>query len=543
MTTAWHTTLLLAAAGTLATAFAVWRAGRRQVFFLHMAQLEGYKVAPFAAWVTGRMFDVVLRWSHAVGTLLLVILVVLKPTGPALAGLFSAWAVAFMSSRRYRRDRPKKALAWTPRMKRLAVTSVLVTLLVSTFVAAALSSHPPLALLAFLLAADLLAPVAVATALAVNVPLERRVHQGFIRQAQTRLAHRPDLGIVAITGSYGKTSTKFAIREMLSQRHPVLASPGSFNTPMGICRVVNNMLEDDHRWLVLEMGTRHSGDITALCEIARPDIAVVTSVGKAHLATMGSVEAIAREKGSLLRFLPRGGTAILNWDDKHVASMRAEEDVHYIYVSAAGHEEADIRAENVRYDACGCAFDVVFRRDRVRIETRLLGAHNITNMLLALAVGHASGLTLRQMAPAFRRLQPVPHRLELRHDPGGLTVLDDAFNSNPVGARSAVDVLSHFTSGQRIVITPGMVELGAVEEEENRAWGAYMALRVDTVVLVGADRTRPIAEGLRRAGFPDEGIVTVRTLFDARAWLTRNAKPGDTVLYENDLPDQYTEAS
>ncbi len=556
MTTPWYIFVLLAAAGALATAFAVWRAGRRQVFFLHMAQLEGYKPGPFSAWAGRRVFDVLVRASHAAGALLLAGVFFAEPRGLLLTGFFAAWAIAFMSSRRYRRDQPKKPLSWTPRMKRLAITSVAITLLAAAVVSATLSAahvepgggadgstYIALSLLAALFAADLLAPLAVLAALFVTVPIERRVHEGFIRQARARLAHRPDLGIVAITGSYGKTSTKFAASEVLAQRHPVLATPGSFNTPMGICRVVNQMLEDDHRWLVLEMGIRHAGDIAELCHVARPDIAVVTSVGVAHLETMGSVEAIAREKGSLLHFLPRGGTAILNLDDARVAAMRAAEDIHYIYVSAEGDTGADIRAENVTYDAIGCAFDVILRGDRARVQSRLLGAHNITNMLLALAVGHVSGLTLRQMTPALGRMQPVPHRLKLRREGGGLTVLDDAFNSNPVGARSAVDVLSHFTGGRRIVITPGMVELGSREAEENEAWGGFMATRVDTVLLVGAERTRPIADGLRAGGFPGDQIMVMRTLFDARAWLARNALPGDTVLYENDLPDQYTEAS
>ncbi len=570
MTLAWYTIVVLSAAGARAAAFAAWRAGRREVFFLHMAQLEGYKPGPYGRWMGARLFDVLLRPSHAAGGLLLVGLILVRPSGLLLAALLAAWALAFISSRRYRRDRPKKPLSWTPRMKRLAAISVALSLLFAALAAAVASStvttlgpaqaapwsvRVVLPVLAALFAADLLAPLAVLAALLVAMPLERRVHKGFIRQAQARLAHRPDLGIVAVTGSYGKTSTKFAVQEVLAQRHPVLATPGSYNTPMGICRVVNQMLEDDHRWLVLEMGIRHAGDIAELCHVARPDIAVITSVGVAHLETMGSVEAIAREKGSLLDFLPPGGTAILNRDDAHVAAMRAREDVHYIYVSAAGAPDADIRAENVTYDANGCAFDVILRADRsgtvgrgggtphtsLRVQTPLLGEHNITNLLLAIAVGHAAGLALRQMAPALGRMRPVPHRLELRRE-GGLTVLDDAFNSNPVGARSAVDVLSRFTDGQRIVITPGMVELGARQHEENRAWGQFMASRVDTVLLIGPERTRPIAEGLSEEGFPDDKVVRLRTLFDARTWLRQHAQPGDTVLYENDLPDQYTEA-
>jgi UDP-N-acetylmuramoyl-tripeptide--D-alanyl-D-alanine ligase len=522
----------------------LWRTGRRLRFFLHILQLEGYKPAAFVASVNHHASDTFARPSHAVGGILLVASVV----WPEPLVLLPLWGLAFASSRRYRRDRPKKPFVPTARMKRLVAGAALVDLV---FAAAAALIAPGDTLSAGLLAlftADLLAPAAVYAAAFLLAPVERAVHRSFIRQAKAHLGQRPDLQIVAITGSYGKTSVKFAIRDILGQRFPVLATPGSFNTPMGICRVVNTMLADDHRWLVLEMGIRHKGDIAELCDIARPHIAVITSIGVAHLETMGSVDAIAEEKGSLLRYVQTGGRAVLNLDDPRVAALAGPANAHLrpLTVSARGNPEADIRAEEVAYSAEGVSFTVVAQAGnapvRVPFTARLLGEHNILNILLAIGVGQLAGLTVRQMRHAVARMQPVPHRLELRHE-NGQQVLDDAFNSNPVGARSAIDVLSRFTGGKRVVITPGMVELGGREADENRDWGRYMADKVDDVVLVGPERTRPIAEGLRAGGFPEDRIHPVRTLCDAREWLARHTGPGDTILYENDLPDQYTEAA
>jgi len=537
--------MMLVLAWILAGGFALWRAGRRLRFSLHMLQLEGYKTDEYLTWLHARLLDVGVRVSHGIGVALVAVawFAGLDDGGGAL--VLVAWAMAFASSRRYRRDRPKKPLAATPRLKRLAVTSVFASLLVaaaSALASTALGASGLAAGLTSLLMVDVLAPWMTWLAGIAMKPVERRNHNAFIRSARAKLAVRPDLSIVGITGSYGKTSVKFAVREILSQRFPVLATPGSYNTPMGICRVVNDQLGDDHRWLVLEMGIRHPGDMAELCAIAQPDVAVITSVGMAHLETMGSIERIADEKGSLLSFIRPGGLAILNGDDERVRTMRAPDGIRTKLVSARGTATADLRATDVLYDTNGVHFTVSDEMEQVSFTARLLGEHNILNILLALAVGREAGLSLRQMRHAVARMQPVAHRLELRVE-NGLNILDDAFNSNPVGARSAVDVLSRFSGGQRIVVTPGMVELGERETEENRAWGRFMASRVDHVVLVGPERTRPIAEGLVEEGLDRDRIEVVRTLYDARDWLRSHTGPGDTVLYENDLPDQYTEGT
>jgi len=326
----------------------------------------------------------------------------------------------------------------------------------------------------------------------------------------------------------------------LKQKYNVLATPSSYNTPMGICLVVNEKLKPDHQVLVLEMGMRYRGDIEELCRIAPPDIGVVTTVGPAHLETMGSIENIAREKGDLIAHMRSGGPAILNIDNEHVAAMAKRATGTVWRVSVQNHPDADITAHNIRYDASGASFAV--RDDtgtEATFETRLLGEHNVLNILLAVAVGRAMGLRLRQMAHAVRRVEPVEHRLALRTD-GPVTVIDDAFNSNPVGARNAVDILSQFDAERRVIVTPGMVELGEKQDEENRRLGEYIARQgVDLAVLVGDEQTAAIREGLRTHQFPDERLKVFPTLFDAQDFLKSYLRPGDVVLYENDLPDQY----
>jgi UDP-N-acetylmuramoyl-tripeptide--D-alanyl-D-alanine ligase len=289
------------------------------------------------------------------------------------------------------------------------------------------------------------------------------------------------------------------------------------------------------------MGIRHPGDIAELCAIARPRIALVTSVGIAHLESMGSIDSIAKEKGSLLSFVEKGGHAVLNADDDRVRRMGWDFEGTVWPVTCEDREESVIRATDIRYGPEGAVFTVVDERgDSVEMSTRLIGRHNVTNLLMAVAVGRIYGLRLRQIRRAVGAMAPVPHRLEVRRE-GAVTIIDDAFNSNPVGAKNAVEILGQMGSGRRYVVTPGMIELGPEEDRENAALGSAIARHADEAILVGPDRTLAIARGLREAGFPDESIRVVGSLFEARDYLKSRLRDGDVVLFENDLPDQFNE--
>jgi UDP-N-acetylmuramoyl-tripeptide--D-alanyl-D-alanine ligase len=531
---------------SVASLFAGWRAWRRLQFFLHVFQLEGYKPKALLRWLRAHP-SVVLRRSHGAGILLLALSVpMFSILGPhwTSALVLLCWCVAFASSRRYRRDRPKKPLVYTPRLLRLLSSAALLTLVwpgLGAMLGLSFGATGWLLYLGGWLIADLGAPFWVLLAGVLLTPVERAIQEGFKRQARQKLATHPNLTLIGITGSYGKTSTKFIIAEILSLRYQVLATPGSYNTPMGICKVINEQLRPEHQVLVLEMGIRHPGDIRELCAIAQPDMGVVTAVGPMHLETMGSIEAIAREKSELVACTRPGGPVVLNADDPRVAAMAERAQGPVWRVSVEGKAEADLIARDITYSPEGTRFIVRDEAGNEQVfQTQLLGRHNVLNILLALAVGRIFGLRLRQMAHAVARLRPVEHRLQLRRE-GPITVIDDAFNSNPVGARNALEILGQFRTGRRIVVTPGMVELGEWEAEENRALGRFMAQHVDLAVLIGPRRTLPIQEGLREAGFPADQIRVFKSLFDAQDFLKTYLQPGDVVLYENDLPDQYDE--
>lgn len=539
----------------------------RFLYFLQMFQQHGYRGMEFRKWIFRHFYSRVILPEHFLVIVVIFSLLVLlseKLTISAVTLVLTTYILFWFSgAARYRTGTAKKPLRFTARMKRLAATQAvmlgaLIFVILDLSFTGRLMNTPvvirdpssliflvePYFLLFGLVLADMSVPVFLFLAAWFTAPVEWVVRFGYKRKAKKKLASLPGLNVVAITGSYGKTSTKFMIRDLLSERYHVCATPGSYNTPMGICTVINNHLESSHQILVLEMGARYSGDIGELCSIARPDVGVITNVGKAHLETFGSSEAIALEKSVLARKVKPGGTLVLNADDPAVRSMASlNGDANPVL---AGIDRGAVRAEEISWDERGTRFDLKIELEgeapvSQKIELQLLGEHTVRNFLLATAVALRYGLRPETIAMAARRIRPVEHRLELKRR-NGVTIIDDAFNSNPVGARHAVEILSSFKSGRRAIVTPGMIELGELQQQENRAFGRCIGeANLDLVILVGRMQTAPILEGIREAA-PEIRVEVVDSLREGNELLAGWLREGDVVLYENDLPDSYDEA-
>ncbi len=537
----------------------------RTKYFLHVFQQMGYKQNEYGQWIRANWDSKVLPWELGLYNIFILFAILpdkwmpVQITRSSLTVILFIFAFFWMGSvRRYKSDKIKKPLVFTSRVKRVLIPIALFTsflpILFSYSAFTGKLLYPNLRLVNFnpeFLAFDvvllvfgwvggaILAPLWVALGGKIMSPVEKRIQEGFKKQARKKLASMPHLKVIAITGSYGKTSTKFMVRDLLKERYSVCSTPGSYNTPMGICKVINNDLQSHHQILILEMGARYEGNIQELCDIARPDIAIVTNVGVAHMETFGSKEVIAREKGKIVDNLPFGGVAILNFDDEWVAGMgQNKTDIKRIGV---GLNSGEILGENIEYNTEGTGFDVRIGEVTESFQTKLLGAHNVQNMLLAIGAAFHLGIRLKTMTLAAKNIEPVEHRLELKKA-GDLFIIDDAFNSNPIGTKNAVEILGSFTSGRRIIITPGMVELGELEEEENRLFGeAIGKANLDLIILVGEERSIPIQAGIETVEGQWEKIRVVNSLFEANNLLREFAKPGDVVLYENDLPDVYNE--
>ncbi len=452
----------------------------------------------------------------------------------ALAMLGGNWCRGLMQVKK-----AKKPFVVTMRVKRTYITSAILFTLICALVGFLLTGAEPR--LYFIGLFPLLLPLWVALGGLCAWPVEKLVSEMYFRDAQKKLADRPDLIKIGITGSYGKTSVKFILGTILQEKFQVLVTPSSFNTPMGVTRIIREKLMPAHQVFVAEMGARHVGDIKELCRLVHPHHGVLTSVGPQHLDTFHTLERIKSTKYELIQAIPDGGCCFFP-DDKGICrdlfdKTRKEKRLCSVHPDA---DDADVWATDIHVSPSGSSFILHTMNDEIACQTRLLGEHNIQNILLAATVGLRLGMTLRQIARGIAKIMPVEHRLQLIPSTG-VTIIDDAFNSNPRGAQAALRVLREF-EGRRIIITPGMVELGEGEAEFNHKFGLMMADCVDVAILVGKKHTSPIAKGLKEAGFPKENTYVVSSLEEASAILRQIGHAGDVALFENDLPDNYSEA-
>jgi UDP-N-acetylmuramoyl-tripeptide--D-alanyl-D-alanine ligase len=381
-------------------------------------------------------------------------------------------------------------------------------------------------------------------------PVEALLRQRFIQRAE-KVLKTVHPTVVGITGSYGKTSTKTYLAHILNGRYKAYPTPKSYNTLMGVCIAINNDIAADHsiEYFICEMGAYIPGEIERICELTHPSISIVVEVGPQHLERFGTLENIAIAKYEIIKALPPDGIGVFNWDNPYVREMYQRGYPQTRLAVSNTVDPANPPADGPRFIASeisesldGLAFTVTdtVMGESARFETPLLGGHNVTNMLLATAVAVQEGMKLREVALRVRGLKPAESRLVRQTTPQGITIINDAYSANPVGIIHALRVLSMHQSGRRLLITPGMVELGPLQDQENRKLGEIAAQHASDVILVGAKQTQPIQEGLLSAGFPAERVQVVETLAESVQWYQSNLKAGDAVLFLNDLPDTYS---
>lgn len=434
----------------------------------------------------------------------------------------------------YRPRAAKKKLVITARVKRLIATTAVLYLL-ACLAALLITGAPwwPLFVLAMLGA--MLGPYMVLLANLINRPIEKGINQHYIRDARRMLKACPDLKIIGITGSYGKTSVKYYLHTLLSAKYDVLMTPESFNTPMGVVKTIRGSLKATHEIFLCEMGARHVGDIKEICDIVDPQMGVITSLGYQHLETFKTLDHIVGTKRELFDALPADGPRFVNGDNEFVKQYGVNQGA----ITYGLEEGNSYRACDLEYSEKGTRF-IVQAPDGSREEftTRLLGEHNVINITGAIAVSHELGIPLDKLKIPVRRLEGAPHRLQPIAK-GNTIIIDDAYNSNPGGAHMALRTLGMF-QGVRVLVTPGMVELGEQEDHYNYEFGREATQYCDYIVLVGHKQTGSIQRGVTDADFDREHFYVAEDLQDAMKYvygIVTNQKL--IVLLENDLPDNY----
>ena len=442
----------------------------------------------------------------------------------------------------------KKKLVYTARVKRMIVTIFLITALIMILALIFLDICRLTGVLAMLVGSQLMMNV---ISNLINHPVEWGVKQYYINDAKKILKGSPNLKIIGVTGSYGKTSVKFYLQTLLKDSFNVLVTPESYNTPMGVVKTIRESLKSTHEIFVCEMGARHVGDIKEICDIVHPQHGVITSIGPQHLETFFSMDNIKNTKFELADALPDTGMLFLNGDNEYICEKASEyKNSIYYCTSLENNDPSDIRskteenrkvylADNIKVSQMGTDFMVTSPDGSSEsFQMRLIGAHNVINVAGAIAVANMLGVPLSDLKIPVRRLQSVEHRMQLREH-GLVTIIDDAYNSNPVGSKAAVETLKLF-DGIRILVTPGMVELGDKEEEYNYRFGTYAAKCCDHILLVGKKRTKPIYDGVMSMGFSEDRIKVFDKLEEALACAYEIKGQGHKyILLENDLPDNY----
>lgn len=472
------------------------------------------------------------RWqlALAVGALLLALVAAWPGSTFRWVPLFLASLLPFLTEQPFAR---RGQLRWTPRARRLGATAGVVTLLVLFF-----SLWAGWEGAVILGGIDLVLVGALILGVSLNAPGERRRRRGYMRQAELCLAAVGPV-VIGITGSYGKTTTKRFLQQLLdSPEAPCFATPESFNTTLGVCRAINEGLRPEHHFAVLEMGAYRKGEIAEICSFSHPQLGIVTAVGVMHLERFGSRPKIAEAKSELLAALPESGLAVLpsavNERDLLTAPLRARpvwvgrpEDRWWLEEVVLSPEGSGLRLRG----SSG---------EDLRLQVPLHGEPILADLVLAWATAVELGVALGDLVERAGRLQGAPHRLQVSRV-NGITIIDDAYNSNPEGAAAALELLGGLPGGRRVLVTPGFIELGPLQEQSMRELGRQAAAVCTHVILVGRTQSAAIAEGLSAADYPAAQLTVAADLEAAQRRLPEVAGAESVVLFENDLPDSFLE--
>ena len=499
--------------------------------FIHMFQLNSYKPNVQIKWVLANSKKYLL--SYLVVFVLCVLLWLSKGATHFAAELNMVF-IATIIIMFPKKKKHKTPLVFTARIKRLICTLSVLHLLPYLLLinAKQLFIGQPTAFALMLL----LEPFTILLANLINRPLELAINRHYINDAKKILAGCKSLTVIGITGSFGKTSVKYFLDTLLSVKYNVLKTPGNFNTPLGVVKTIRGSLRATHDIFLCEMGAKNVGDIREICDIVHPKHGIITSVGPMHLESFKTLENVKKTKFELADALPADGMLFLNMDNENICDMaNGRQYVAYGIENTEGYYVSDLHISEK-----GSEFKITSPTGEVcDYRTKLIGRHNVLNIAGAVAVANRLGISLEELRPAVRKLESVPHRLELINK-GAYTVIDDAYNSNPSGTKAALEALS-MTEGCKILVTPGMIELGEMEYALNHEFGENAAKVCDYVALVGKKQTEAIYEGLVSAGFDASKIYVADSLNDAMAnvyGLTTDGKR-KIILLENDLPDNY----
>ena len=428
-----------------------------------------------------------------------------------------------------------KPLVFTGRVKRLfAAAIILLGAAIAVYEIFPLSRAGQAALLAGFMVSGVTPLLCVITKI-INAPAEKLIGNHYINDAKRILKSYGNLKVIGITGSYGKTTTKFILNRILSEKFNTVCTPQSFNTPFGVVRTVRENLKPQTEIFICEMGAKKTGDIKEICDIAHPDYGIITSVGEQHLDTFGSVDNVFKTKFELYdEVVKKGGVCLANIESAGIAERKDKCEKAIFF-----GEGTDYFADNISYSPAGSTFTLHLSGEEITVTTKLLGKHSVCDILSAAAMAYILGVSPIDIKCALAALTPTEHRLELKPFNNGSLLIDDAYNSNPEGCLEAVRVLGSFEGMKKVIITPGLIELGEREYDANYALGLEAAKYCDIIILVGKNRSVPLNDAIKTTDFNTDNLYVVGSFKEAMEVYAPLCTKDSVVLLENDLPDNY----
>ncbi len=491
-------------------------------YHLHMFQLNSYFTKKHVRWIKHN-FLVIL--SQIALILFPTVLYYIKsPINEILCSCFLFISIIYNIPKK----KSKIPLKVTNRVKRLLITELILSII--------LLNKMSYYLIIKLCVLNIMSIILSIIANFINTPIEALNRKRYINQAKEKLKQMPDLIVIGITGSYGKTSVKNYLCRMLSSKYNVFATPKNYNTTMGIVKTIREDLKPIHQIFICEMGATKPNDIKEICSIVKPQIGVITSIGPQHLESFKSIDNIIKTKFELADSVKsNNGVMFLNYDNKYIANNKVE---MKSYTYGIENETLDYNSFNLESSPKGLTFNFKnSNSENIQFKTKIIGRHNIVNLTAAIGVSNYLGISFNSLIPIIKNLKNVEHRLELINH-GRLNIIDDSYNSNPISFKSAIETLGTF-EGTKIVVTPGLVELGQAEYKYNFELGKFMTKYCDYIFLVGS-HSQSVLDGVKKEKFEINKVFTVNSPTDAMKQISKlNINENVTVLLENDLPDNY----
>ncbi len=459
----------------------------------------------------------------------------------------------------------KKSLVWTSKARFLFISSLIVQFLPFIILPLTFSgsgSFNSNGAVLFLLLTIFPQPLLVFSLLVIR-PYEIFNRRRTTAQAQRILADHKNILVIGITGSYGKTTVKEILTSLIATRYQVLATPASYNTLFGIAGVIKNNLKPEHEIFIVEMGAYKKGEIAELCGMVKPKIGILTGITNQHLERFGDLENIVKAKGELIDALPKDGLAIFNLFSSPCADLYQRTSINklgYSRIDKPNGVTPDLQAEIITSSVSCSSFNLKIADGKIlkskeikNITLNLPAEHNVSNALAAIAVGLYLGLSEEEIRKGLSRVNPPEHRLQIIPGAEGSIIIDDAYSSNPEGARAAVKLITRLPNHPKIIVTPGMVELGNQQLEENKNFGKLIAENFDYAVIVNKTNREALLQGIKDGGWGvsltmeqwnnktiDQRLFIADTLDQAtKNIIPQLVKPNSLILFENDLPDIY----